>query len=295
MNLQDLVYFKYLAECLSFTETADHFYVSQPSISTAVKRLEIVLEATLVDRRKTLKQIQITPAGKVLYKNASAALEMLTTAKQEIHDLEEENVYYGFLPTIGGYFLPKIMSKIGRFEKSITFVEDESSDIMFEQVQQGKVPIAIIGHETPEIQESHIKQFPILDQEMALWVSMDHPLAGKSFIRVEDIQDEMFISLSEGYTHQRIFEQWAQQNHIPEPNIVYAKEIQTVHSIAASTSMVAFMADIIVGESKDLVKVSLKDAPKFYISLILNTETNNSFIQQEFNEALIAAVKGEFN
>lgn len=294
MNLQDLIYFKHLAKSLSFTETAEHFFVSQPSISTALKRLETELDATLVDRRKTLKQIQMTTAGKILYKNATEVLDILASTKQEIRDLEEENVYYGFLPTIGGHFLPRIMPKLSRFTNSIKFVEEESSDIMLKQVQQEQVPIAILGHETPYIQDNTIKQMRILDLEMALWVSPNHPLAGKEAIRVEDIQKEIFISLSEGYTHQRIFEQWAQRNQIPEPNIVYAKEIQTVHSIAASTQMIAFMSDIIVGENSGLVKVTLKEAPKFYISLILNTETKNSLIQQEFNDALLDAVKSEY-
>lgn len=294
MNLQDLIYFKHLAQSLSFTETAEHFFVSQPSISTALKRLETELGATLVDRRKTLKQIQMTPAGKILLEHATEALDILASTKQEIQDLEEENVYYGFLPTIGGYFLPEIMPKLSRFTNSIKFVEEESSDIMLKQVQQEQVPIAILGHEKPYIQDNKIKQMRILDLEMALWVSPEHPLAGEESIRVEEIQEEIFISLSEGYTHQRIFEQWATRNNIPEPNIVYAKEIQTIHSIAASTQMIAFMSDIIVGENSGLVKVTLKEAPKFYISLILNTETENSLIQQEFNDALLNAVKSKF-
>jgi DNA-binding transcriptional LysR family regulator len=294
MNLQDLIYFKHLSESLSFTQTAKHFYVSQPSISTALKRLETELEATLIDRRKTLKQIQLTPAGKILYKDAQEVVERLRATKQKIHDLEEENVYYGFLPTIGGHFLPKIMPKLGRFETSVTFIEEESSDIMLNNVQQEKVPIAIIGHETPKIQDKRLTQYPILNEQMGLWVSPNHGLAGKSSINVEDIQDEMLISLSEGYTHQRIFEQWARANNINEPNIVYAKEIQTVHSIAASTSMMAFMSDIIVGENSGLVKVPLNKAPKFYISLIFNTDMENTFIQQEFNETIIEAVKSEF-
>lgn len=294
MNLQDLIYFKHLAKSLSFTETADHFFVSQPSISTAIKRLETEFATTLVDRRKTLKQIQLTTSGKILYERTSQVLDILKTTKQEILDIEQENVYFGFLPTIGGYFLPQIMSKLGRFTKSIVFVEEESSDIMLNLVQQKEVPIAIIGHELPEIGDNKIKQLRLLDLEMTLWVSPKHPLAGTGPIAGKEAREEMFISLSEGYTHHRIFEQWARRHDIPEPNIVYAKEIQTVHSIAASTQMVAFMSDIIVGENSGLVKVPLKEAPKFYISLILNTETENSFIQQEFNEALIEAVKSEF-
>lgn len=294
MKLQDLTYFKYLAESLSFTETASHFFVSQPSISMAVKRLETELEATLVDRRKTLKQIQLTPAGEILYDRASQVIDILDTTKQDIEDIEQENVYYGFLPTIGGYFLPKIMSKLSRFTQSMIFVEEESSDIMLDLVLSEKVPVAIVGHELPYIRDNKIRQMQLLNLEMALWVAPDHPLAGKGPITADEAREEIFISLSEGYTHQRIFEDWARQNKIPEPNIVYAKEIQTAHSIAASTQMVAFMSEIIVGDNSGLVRVPLIGAPKFYVSLILNTEIENTFIQQEFNEALLEAVRSEF-
>ena len=295
MNLQDLIYFKHLTESLSFTETAEHFFMSQPSISTAVKRLETELETTLVDRRKTLKEIKITAAGKILYKNATEVLDILNSTKQEIHDLEEENVYYGFLPTIGGFFLPQIMPKLQNFTRKITFIEEESSDIMLKNVQQGEVPIAIIGHETPHIPGKNIQQLPVREFEMALWVSPDHPLAGKTFRDIRDAEDIVFLSLSEGYTHHRAFEKWAKELNIPEPNVVYAKEIRTIHSIASSTQMAAFMSEIIVDEPTDLVKVPLRNAPKFYVSLIYNSEMENTFVQQEFNEAVIDVVDKEYS
>ncbi|HLR92561.1 MAG TPA: LysR family transcriptional regulator [Atopostipes sp.] len=294
MKLQDLIYFNHLAESLSFTETAEHFYVSQPSISTALKRLETELDTLLIDRRKTLKQIKLTPSGKLLYDNAKKALNILDATKQEIQDLEQETVYYGFLPTIGGYFLPKIMPNLKRYTSSIKFVEEESSDIMLDHIRNEKVPIAILGHTSPHIPDNKMKQLRIKEEEMALWVARDHRLAGRKVVDIEELRDEVFISLSEGYTHQRIFEQWARRSQIAEPNIVYAKEIKTVHSIASSTQMVAFMSDIIVGENDQLVRVPLKSAPKFYISLILNAEAEHSYIQQQFNEAVIDAVKEEF-
>ena len=295
MNLQDLIYFKYLAESLSFTDTAEHFFMSQPSISTAVKRLESELDTTLVDRRKTLKEIRITAAGKILYKNATEVLAILNSTKQQILDLEEENVYYGFLPTIGGFFLPQIMPKLQNFTRNITFIEEESSDIMLRHVQQGEVPIAIIGHDTPHIPGKTIQQLPIKEFEVALWVAPDHPLAGKTFRDVRDAEDVVFLSLSEGYTHHRTFEKWVQETNLLEPNVVFANEIRTIHSIASSTHMAAFMSEVIVDNPTDLVKVPLQNAPKYYVSLIYNTEMENTMVQQDFNEAVIEVVEKEYS
>ena len=294
MNLQDLVYFKYLAECLSFTETADHFFVSQPSISTALKRLETALDTVLIDRRKTLKKIKVTPAGQILYENATEVIKILANTKQQIHSLYDETVYLGFLPTIGGSLMPQILPKLKQPTHSIRFVEDESSDAMLQMVKKAEVPIAIIGHDTPDILGGNIHHIPVLTQEMSLWVAPSHPLAGRSQVENDDFKDEVFISLSEGYTPPRIFEKWTQGKHIYEPNVVFANEIKTVLSIAASTHMIAFMSDIIVDDMHDLVKVTIKNPPKFYVSLIVNRETENTLFQQRFNDEVVAIVEDVF-
>jgi len=292
MNLQDLIYFHYLAESLSFTDTAAHFFVSQPSISTAIKRLETAFNASLIDRRKTLKKMELTPAGKILYKNTAEILEKLDQTRQKIEDIELGSVYFGFLPTIGGYFLPEILPKMTQFSKALKLVEEESSDIMLNLILTDEVPIAILGHEESYIRQNKIKQILLMEEEMALWVSKNHPLAKKNAVSPSEVQNEVFISLSEEYTHHRIFDKWATAHGIVEPNIVYAKEIKTVKSIAASTQMVGFMSNILMSEDTDLVEVRLERAPKFYISLVLNTEADNSYIQQQFNEAFIEIVKG---
>lgn len=294
MNLQDLIYYKYLVECLSFTKTAEYFFVSQPSISTALKRLETNLDTVLIDRRKTLKKIQVTPAGQIIYDNAEKVIKILDETKQQIYGLHDETVYFGFLPTIGGSLMPQILPNLKQSTQSIRFVEDESSDAMLQMVNKSEVPVAIIGHDTPDIIEESIRQIPVLAQEMSLWVAPSHPLAGRSDLESNDLKDEVFISLSEGYTHHRIFEKWIQGKKIYGPNIVFANEIKTVLSIAASTHMVAFMSDIIVDDMHDLVKVTIKNPPQFYVSLIVNNNTENTFFQQKFNDEIIDIVEDVF-
>lgn len=294
MNLQDLIYFKYLSENLSFTDTANYFYVSQPSISMALKRLETHFDTTLIDRRKTLNRIQLTNTGKILYEGVTEILNVINMTEQKMNDFQDETIYYGFLPTIGGHLLPKILPQLNRYTKSIRFIEEESSDIMLRMVKNGEVPIAIIGHEKENISDSMIQQVPILQEQMALWVAPDHDLAGKKNVRVDELNDEVFIALVEGYTHQRIFDDWTNTHFNREPDVVYAKEIKTVLSIAASTNMISFMSDIIVSDSDNLVKVTLADAPCFYVSLVYNTKIEQTLFQQEFNEEFVQAVKQTF-
>ena len=292
MNLQDLVYFNQLAETLNFTATAEHFYVSQPSISMALKRLEKELDTVLIDRKRLHKNLRLTGNGEILLKHSTHILQTVEQVKEEIHDLKNQIVYFGFLPTIGGHFLNQLMPHLTKFSASMKFIEEERSDVMLDLVCKGQVPLAIIGSDRPTFSEENLLQIPLKTEEMALWVSPDNPLAKKSIITATELQDELFISLAQGYTHQRIFEEWTKNNQIEQLQTLYTKEIQTALSIASSTSMVAFMSPILVKDRPRLVRVSIENAPHFYISLIVNKNYNNtSYFQKEFNEAMIEIVK----
>lgn len=292
MNLQDLVYFNHLAKTLSFTATAQHFYVSQPSISMALKRLEKELDTVLIDRKRIHKNLHLTETGEILLKHSTQILTTIDTISEEIHDLKNEVVYFGFLPTIGGRFMTQFMPRLGKFSSSMKLIEEESSDVMYDLVQKGQVPLAIIGSDVASFEDSNILQIPLKQEEMALWVSPDNPLAQKAVVTAADIQNELFVSLTQGYTHERIFEEWTKSNHIEQPQTLYTKEIQTALSIASSTNMLAFMSDILVKDRPGLVRVPIENAPKFYISLIVNNNLKNAtYFQKEFNEKMIELVE----
>lgn len=292
MNLQDLVYFNHLAKTLSFTATAQHFYVSQPSISMALKRLEKELDTVLIDRKRIHKNLHLTDTGEILLKHSTQILTTIDTISEEIHDLKNEVVYFGFLPTIGGRFMTQFMPRLGKFSSSMKLIEEESSDVMYDLVQKGHVPLAIIGSDVASFEDSNILQIPLKQEEMALWVSPDNPLAQKAVVTAADIQNELFVSLTQGYTHERIFEEWTKSNHIEQPQTLYTKEIQTALSITSSTNMLAFMSDILVKDRPGLIRVPIENAPKFYISLIVNKNLSNAtYFQKEFNEKMIELVE----
>lgn len=292
MNLQDLVYFNQLAETLNFTATAEYFYVSQPSISMALKRLEKELDTVLIDRKRLHKNLRLTETGEILVKHSTHILQTVEKVKEEIHDLKNQVVYFGFLPTIGGQFMAQLMPHLTNFSASMKLIEEESSDVMLDLVCKGQVPLAIIGSDRPTFSAENLLQIPLSTEELALWVSTDNPLAKKSIVKAAELQEELFISLAQGYTHQRIFDEWTIDNEIKQTQTLYTKEIQTALSIASSTNMVAFMSGILVKDHPQLVRVPIENAPHFYISLIVNQDYNTTtYFQKEFNEAMIEIAK----
>lgn len=293
MKLNDLMYFKYLAESQSFTKTAEKYFVSQPSISISLKRLEDEFNTTLVTRDRSTKSVELTEAGKILYHMSIELLSKIESTKNKIHNLESEIVYLGFLPTIGGHFLPKILPSLSNYVGSLKLVEEESSDAMFQLVADKKISCAIVGSDQSHFHEQWVTQIPIAEKELAIWVSPSHPLAKYNELDVSDLLDTPFVCLAKGYTHQRIFERWTKDNHI-DLMVHYTDEIQTANSMIASGMSASLMIDLLVRDRPDIIKIPLKDAPKFYVSLIVNNFSEATDIQKEFNTKLIKAVKENF-
>lgn len=291
MNLQDLVYFNHLAESLNFTSTAEHFYVSQPTISMSLKRLETEYDTILINRKQFQDKLGLTDTGKILYRHTKRILNELEIVKNEIYDLKNEIVYFGFLPTIGGYFFSKLMPHLEEYASSIKFIEEESSNIMLDLVRNGDVPIAIVGSSKPDFEDENLLQIPLTTEEFSLWVSKSNPLAGKGRINIKELKNPTFISLSQQYTHGNIFEDWIYKNCKEKPQTLYTEEIQTAISIASSSNMMAFMIPILANENNNLVEVKLHNGPKFYISLIVNKEEPHTYFQKTFNERLIDLVQ----
>lgn len=287
MNIRDLMYFNDLAKTRNFTETAQNFYVSQPTITLALKRLESEFNTNLFDRQRFSKTMTITETGKLVLAFSTKTTKQLEITKKKIMDADNQEVSFGFLPTIGGSLWPYFIPLLKGHTKHISFHEEESSDKMLDLVTSGEVPIAIFGHPKPRINQENIVQIPLIKQAFTLWAKPNHPLAKKKRVSVADLKGETFLSLSKGYTHERIFNHWLMKNDLVEDiNILYTQEIRTALSIASTSDMLAFMAPILIDGHGDLVEIPIENPPYFYISLAYNGAEKFGRYQQDFNEEM---------
>lgn len=93
MKFQDLIYFVHLVDSKNFTHTANYFFVSQPSISMAVKRLENDLDTVLIKRNLSERTLELMPAGKILYHNAKEIISLKESAYNEIQSLKNHDYF----------------------------------------------------------------------------------------------------------------------------------------------------------------------------------------------------------
>ena len=111
MNLRDLKYLVAVAEHRHFGRAADACFVSQPTLSTQLKKLEEELGVTLIER--TNRQVMLTPVGEDVVARAQRVLrdvEDLVQAAAEHADPFGGSFRLGVIPTVAPYLLPKILT-----------------------------------------------------------------------------------------------------------------------------------------------------------------------------------------
>ena len=113
MNLRDLRYLVALAEQRHFGRAAEACHVSQPTLSTQIKKLEDELGVALVERAP--RQVMLTPAGQDIAARARRVLaevdQMRETARRT-SDPEAGSIRLGLFPTLGPYLLPHVVPRI---------------------------------------------------------------------------------------------------------------------------------------------------------------------------------------
>src|SRR5438445_8120565 len=147
MNLRDLRYFVALAEHKHFGRAAQASFVSQPTLSTQIKKLEEELGVALVER--TPRRVLLTEAGKEILPRAREVLteiEQIRAIARRTLDPESGTLRLGIFPTLGPYLLPHVVPGIGvRFPRLELLLVEEKTEVLLKQLREGRLDAAVLA------------------------------------------------------------------------------------------------------------------------------------------------------
>ena len=181
MNINHLIEFVYLAEKLSFRQTADYFYVSRSVISRHVAALEEVLGTKLVERGN--QSVRLTEAGKVFYREAQNVLRAYANAVDRTREVGRSfgrAVRVGYLKNAARPILVHFARFMGHEhpETRLDLTSMEYADLR-RALEEGSVDVALGVNVHPDISRNY-RSTPIYSDRFYALVGKDHPLAGKS-------------------------------------------------------------------------------------------------------------------
>jgi LysR family hydrogen peroxide-inducible transcriptional activator len=185
MNLRDLKYLVALAEHKHFGRAAAACFVSQPTLSTQIKKLEEELGVPLVERAP--RKVMLTPAGREAAMRARgivAEVEQMKEAARRSRDPEAGTVRLGIFPTLGPYLLPHVVPAIRqRFPQLEMLLVEEKSDVLMAQLRNGQLDAALLA--LPVNDEQLHTEF-LFEEPFVLAAPEGHPLAAHDTLRLDD-------------------------------------------------------------------------------------------------------------
>ena len=197
MTLEQLKTFLKIAELKSFSKAAKKIYLSQPSVSCHIISLEQELGTKLFDRLG--KKIEITKQGKILLHYAKEIIELEKKARLAIDDvlnIKKGEIKLGSSNIPGAYILLPLIQKFNQENPQVKILSEiGDTKSITGKVLEGTLDIGVVGNKGDD---SQLIYYDFVEDNMALALKADHPLANRSSISVEELQSLPFIIREEG-------------------------------------------------------------------------------------------------
>ena len=186
MKLTRLKVFAAVAENKGFSKAAKELFISQPAVSIHINKLEKELGVLLIKRSD--KNVELTPAGMVLYKYARRIIDLMAEAETEINKINgviEGRLTIGATLTIGEYILPQIIGSFKQLHPRVEILlHVQNTEVIVEKLLSGHYDLALIEG----LCDNHkIHKTKYLDDEIVLIVSRDHPWSKKGIVSLEEV------------------------------------------------------------------------------------------------------------
>jgi LysR family hydrogen peroxide-inducible transcriptional activator len=198
MNLRDLRYFIALADLRHFGRAAAACFVSQPTLSTQLKKLEEELGVVLFERAP--RNILLTPAGEMILKHAREALAQVKQMQEiakHAKDPESASIRLGIFPTLGPYLLPHVIPNIRkRFPNLELLLVEEKTEILMQQLRSGQIDAAILAEPIIDDQFDHLALFT---EPFVLALPENHPLCKQRTLGLNELQQQHLLLLEDGH------------------------------------------------------------------------------------------------
>jgi LysR family hydrogen peroxide-inducible transcriptional activator len=198
MTLTELRYVVAVARERHFGRAAEACFVSQPTLSVAVKKLEEELELTLFERGPG--EVSVTPAGQRIVEQAQRVLEEASRIKEIAaagRDPLAGPLRLGAIYTIGPYLLPKLIPILRKNAPAMQLhIQENFTHRLAEALKRGEVDVILVAL---PLDEPGVETRAVYDEPFFVAVPKGHPWEGRKRVTSEELTRESLLLLGEGH------------------------------------------------------------------------------------------------
>ena len=198
MNLRDLRYLVALADTRHFGKAAERSFVSQPTLSAQIKKLENYLGVQLIERQP--RRVALTETGAKILPIARRILqdsdEIVSLARNE-HDPLSGKIKVALIPTIGPYLLPLVTRRLRKqLPRLKLMLYEHQTQPLLERLRAGDIELGILALPVPL---DGLASRELYDEPFSVAMPNGSPLAKKHSLKLDDLSGETLLLLEDGH------------------------------------------------------------------------------------------------
>jgi LysR family hydrogen peroxide-inducible transcriptional activator len=294
VTLTELRYIVAVARERHFGRAAETCFVSQPTLSVAVKKLEEELGVTLFERGPG--EVSVTPAGRKIVEQAQRVLEEASRIREIAaagKDPLAGPLRLGAIYTIGPYLLPKLIPILRRTAPAMQLlIQENFTHRLAEELRSGEVDVILIAlpFEAPGVMTR-----AVYDEPFMVAVPKGHPWEGRKRVTSEELTSESLLLLGEGHCFRdqvlEICHTVRSRERSPLAKTVEGGSLETIRQMVAGgvgVTVLPATSTATTGGASDLIRILpfARPAPTRRVGLAWR----RSFPRPEAIEALRKAI-----
>lgn len=296
MTLQQLLYIVETSNEGSFYKAAAKCFVTQPTLSIQVKKLED--EIGIVIFKRNSKPLKITEQGQLIISKARAILDDMNTlenfAKKE-HLSIEGDYKIGIIPTLASNILPIFIKNFNKSYPNTKFtIQEMQTKNLVKSLLSEEIDIGILV--TP-LNEKTIREIPLFNERFLVYTSKSHQLYSANKIKLKDLTENGLLLLEEGHSFRDQTLELCKLSKIKESKITYqGSSIETLMRIVDLNYAYTLVPELsVMNKKSDMIKEFEEPVPIREVSIVVKNnfpkEKLIQIIRDQLTEELPAFVK----
>ncbi len=277
MTLNQLEYFCAVCRYRSITRAANELFVSQPTVSLAMRELEKEFGLSFFNHGKN--KITLTADGERFYEEAEKLLQQSRTMVSEFSELANivRPVKIGIPPLISTVFFPRMIDAFHETYDTPVQLFEFGSVRACNMVNSGELDLALVNLDFYKIQ--NFNYHILMEDSTTYCVSRTHPFADKDSITVDMLKDEDVIFLNTDSVQNQTITTLYQSKGLHPHVILHSSQLYTTLNFVRSGTCGAFLYSSLAVNPRDFVKIPMEPNITTQFGLVWNTKTLDEHVK----------------
>ena len=296
MTLVQLEYLVALDKCRHFAMAADSCFVTQPTLSMQVQKLEEELGVKIFDRSK--QPVIPTQAGIAIIEQARKILaekNVMTEIAQARKGAMIGELRIGIIPTLAPYLLPLFVQSFNKKYPQVKLVVNEMmTEYIVSRLREGRIDVGILV--TP-LQENGIKEDVLFYEELLAYVSKRNAAYRKTYVLAKDIDPNKLWLMEEGHCFRSQIVNLCELRRASEASSRFEYEagsIETLRRMVEINDGITILPELttldMTPDQSQLIRYFKKPAPMREVSIVVHRDFVKKRLIEALKQEIIAAV-----